>query len=262
MITFQTQLNAAIKVVAEQELAAFQQDIQKHFFTSLYNLSMLIWINQDLSRPNHPTRALALCVIEVHGSMLVKHTSLTASNVYAKYKDAMGDPEVHKPSSLAEELQLAVAPFIDPTFKIMEDIFVLAWEHTSKKLDEQEKAAAMKVYIKTRSTEKSTEDTAMHIEAKPAVNSETIQELIKAGIKEETKCLQTQVNTLQNKMSISPKDTRGASPACALSTKKNAAKKRQQQPKDKKDKKDKTNEHPKGKHKSNRPKQRRNKMPK
>ncbi len=96
----------------------------------------------------------------------------------------------------------------------------------------------MDVYIKTRTTEKSTEDTAMQIEAEKSVSSEVIQDLIKAGIKEQTKKLQTQVNTLQNKIGPLAKNTRGANPARALSKKKNVAKDK----KKKNNKKDKNKE--------------------
>ena len=82
VINFQTQLKAATKVFAEQELAVLQLDIHKCFFASFYNLSMLLLTNQDASRPNHPAHFLELHVIKVHGIMLVKHTDLTASDVY------------------------------------------------------------------------------------------------------------------------------------------------------------------------------------
>ena len=74
----------------------------------------------------------------------------------------------------------------------------------------------------------------MQIEVEKAISSETIQKLITSGICEGTKKLQTQSNTLQNKIGTLPKDTRGASSARAPTKKKHAANDKKDKNKNKK----------------------------
>ncbi len=236
---FQQQLKAATKVVTQEELNVLKQDIQAHFFNGLYDISMLVLINENQTRPDQPARALSLRIIETHGSTLLKHTGLTTSDIYQRYKEHFNEAEAHKPGSLPEELTLAVAPFIDATHEILDVIFVKSWELAVANLIAQEKKAAMDLYMKSRTAETSNEETAMIVDAEQSINSDTIKDLIKAGVQEETRNLRTQVNTLQNKLSSQSKNTRGASTGRAPSTKKNPVKEQKSRSNNKKnDKKD------------------------
>ena len=206
---FQLQLKAATKVVTQEELNVLKMDIQAHFFNGLYDLSMLVLINENTTRKDQPARALSLRIIETHGKSLLKHTGLTASDIYQRYKEHFNEPEAHTPGSVPEELSLAVAPLIDSTHGILDVIFVQSWELAEANLIAQEKKAAMDLYMKSRTAEASNEETAMIVDAEQSINSDTILDLIKAGVQEETKKLRTQVNTLQNKLSTQPKKTLG-----------------------------------------------------
>ena len=251
---FRQQLKAATKVVTNEELSILKQDIQDHFFQGLYDIAMLILINEDADRARHPARALSLRIIKVHGASLLKHTGLTATDIYEKYKTYFKEPEVHVPDSLPEELKVAVAPHIDPAHSILDCIFVKSWDLAEAKLIEKEKKSAMDVYIKSRTADTATEAAAMEVENEQSISSKKIKDLIKSGVREQTKQLQTQVNTLQNKLSSAAKNNRGASPVRASSKKKNTAKDNVKNDKEK-NKKKKSDKRPSGKDKKTRGRQ-------
>ncbi len=162
---FQLQLKAATKVVTQEELNVLKMDIQAHFFNGLYDLSMLVLINENTTRKDQPARALSLRIIETHGKSLLKHTGLTASDIYQRYKEHFNEPEAHTPGSVPEELSLAVAPLIDSTHGILDVIFVQSWELAEANLIAQEKKVAMDLYMKSRTAEASNEETAMIVDA-------------------------------------------------------------------------------------------------
>ncbi len=180
---FQLQLKTATKVVTLEELNVLKLNIQVHFFNGLYDLSMLVLINENATRKDHPACSLSLRIIETHSKSLLKHTGLTAANIYQQYKEHFNKPEAHTPGSIPEELSLAVANHINSTHGILDVIFVQSWELAKANLIAQEKKAAMDLYMKSRTAEASNEEMAMIVDAEQSINSNTIKDLIKATSK-------------------------------------------------------------------------------
>ena len=121
----------------------------------------------------------------------MKHTRLTATNIYEKYKVHFKEPKVHVSDSLPEDLKVTVAPHINPAHLILDCIFVKSRDLAEAKLSEKEKKSAMDIYIKLRAIDTATEAAAMEVENKQNISSEKIRDLIKSGVHEQTQKLQT-----------------------------------------------------------------------